>query len=204
MSGSGNSPFDRWTDRDIIDLVAAYPLAWVVSASSGFAATPLPILLETDESGRPASLIGHFAKSNYQVDQVRADPRTLFLFSGPNAYISPELVSTTRNWAPTWNYAIARIVADIAFDETFNDAALDRLVECMEAGRAEPWNKSYLGPRYERMRGAIVAFRAPIVSIEARFKLGQDERAEVFADIANHYDGQDLGEWMHRFNPDRG
>ncbi len=74
----------------------------------------------------------------------------------------------------------------------------------MEKGRPDPWDKAHLGSRYGRMKGAIVAFRAPIVSIEARFKLGQDERAEVFADIASHYDGQDLGEWMNRFNPDRG
>ena len=33
------------------------------------------------------------------------------------------------------------------------------------------------------MKRAIIAFRAPIVSIEAKFKLGQDERDEVYSDI---------------------
>ena len=203
MTKRSASPFDRWTDQDIVDLVAAYPLAWVVSAGVGYAATPLPILLETDDSGRPTSLIGHFAKSNPQVEQIRAEPRILFLFAGPHAYISPELVTTTRNWGPTWNYATARIVADVAFDEALNDDALERLVGKMELGRPNPWDKTELGPRYERMKGAIIAFRAPIVTVEARFKLGQDERDEVFADIVSGFDGQDLGEWMRRFNPDR-
>ena len=203
MTERSVSPFDRWTDRDIVDLVTAYPLAWVVSAGVGYAATPLPILLETDDSGRPTSLIGHFAKSNPQVEQIREEPRILFLFAGPHAYISPELVTTTRNWGPTWNYATARIVADVAFDEALNDEALERLVGKMELGRPNPWDKTELGSRYERMKGAIIAFRAPIVTVEARFKLGQDERDEVFADIVSGFDGQDLGEWMRRFNPDR-
>ena len=204
MSNYAASPFNRWTDQDIIDLAAAYPLAWVVSVAPDFAATPLPILIETNDNGSPVSLLGHFAKSNPQVAQIRAQPRTLFLFSGPHAYISPELVKTTRNWGPTWNYAAVRIVADVRFDEALNDEALERLVATMEEGRRVPWNKLELGPRYERMKQAIIAFRAPIVTVEARFKLGQDERDEVFADIVNGFDGQVLGEWMRRFNRDRG
>ena len=92
------SPFAQWTDRDIVDLIDQFPLAWVVSGKPGFNATPLPILVETDETGRPTCLIGHFAKSNPQVGQIRAEPRTLFLFSGPHGYVSPELVRTTRDW----------------------------------------------------------------------------------------------------------
>ncbi|NUT01388.1 MAG: FMN-binding negative transcriptional regulator [Sphingomonas sp.] len=198
-----NSPFDQWTDRDIVDLVAAFPLAWVVTANPKFTATPLPILLETDGAGHPVSLLGHFAKRNPQVEQIGADARTLFLFSGPHNYISPELVTTTRNWGPTWNYATARIVADVQFDEALNDEALEKLVGKMEKGRREPWTRSELGPRYERMKRAIIAFRAPIVGIEARFKLGQDERDEVFADILGGLHGSDLADWMRRFNAGR-
>ena len=199
---SGGS-FDQWSDQDIADLIAAYPLAWVVTGAPDFAATMLPILLETGADGRPASLLGHFAKSNPQVERIRAEPRTLFLFAGPHGYISPELVTTTRNWGPTWNYAQARIVADVVFDENLNDEALDKLVGKMEGGRADPWTRSELGPRYERMKRAIIAFRAPIVSIEAKFKLGQDERDEIFSDIVSGLGSEDLAEWMRRFNANR-
>lgn len=203
MSDSSVSPFAQWTERDIVDLIAAFPLAWVVSAVPEFRATSLPILLETDESGRPVSLLGHFAKSNPQVEQIRSEPRTLLLFSGPQGYISPELVTTTRNWAPTWNYATARIVSDVRFDEGLNDEALEKLVGTMERGRRDPWTRSELGPRYERMKRAIIAFRAPIVGIEARFKLGQDERDEVFSDIVEGLDGTELADWMRRFDANR-
>lgn len=204
MSDPSLSPFAKWTDRDVVDLVAAYPLAWVVSATPKFTATPLPILLETDASGQPVSLLGHFAKSNPQVEQIRANPTTLFLFSGPQSYVSPGLLTTTRNWGPTWNYATARVVADVGFDEQLNDEALEKLVTKMEYGRREPWTRSELGPRYERMKRAIIAFRAPIIGIEARFKLGQDERDEVFADIISGFAESDLANWMRRFIPNRG
>lgn len=192
--------FDQWSDGDVVDLVASFPLAWVVSSRPDFAATMLPILLEADDAGRPVSLLGHFAKRNPQVERIRADGRTLFLFTGPHGYISPELVTTTRNWGPTWNYAQARIVADVEFDEGLNDEALEKLVGKMEQGRRDPWTRAELGPRYDRMKRAIIAFRAPIVSIEAKFKLGQDERAEVFSDIVSGLEAGDLADWMRRFN----
>jgi transcriptional regulator len=203
LSDPAASPFAQWTDQDIVDLVGAYPLTWVVSSVPEFRATSLPILLETDDSGRPVSLLGHFAKSNPQVEQIRAERRALFLFSGPQGYVSPELITTTRNWAPTWNYATARIAADVQFDEQLNDEALEKLVGRMEMGRRVPWTRAELGPRYERMKRAIIAFRAPIVGIEARFKLGQDERDEVFSDIISGLHGSELADWMRRFNANR-
>jgi transcriptional regulator len=197
------SPFEQWTNQDIVDLIDAYPLAWVVTGKSGFGATPLPILVETDTQGRPVSLLGHFAKRNPQVEQIVEQPRTLFLFSGPHSYVSPELVMTTRDWGPTWNYATAQIIADVEFDEDLNDEALDKLVGRMERGRSQPWTRSELGPRYDRMKRAIIAFRAPIIEIKAGFKLGQDERDEVFADIVDGV-SPDLADWMRRFNSERG
>jgi transcriptional regulator len=199
VSGS----FDSWTDRDIVDLIEQHPFAWLVSCGGRFRATPLPILVELDQSGRPVSLLGHFAKSNPQVDMIRAQPTTLFLFSGPHGYISPELLSS-RDWGPTCNYAVARITAEVGFDAGLNDEVLARLVNKMESGRAKPWNVAELGPRYEQLKKQIIAFRAPIVSTEARFKLGQDESSEVLAEILTGLDDDALKAWMRRFNAARG
>src|SRR5262245_65314266 len=103
------TPFDRVANAELVDLIEAYPLAWVVSnGADGFAATPLPMMVDTDASGALVRLIGHFAKSNPQVADLERSPRALFLFQGPHAYISPSWISD-RTWGPTWNYAVIRI-----------------------------------------------------------------------------------------------
>ena len=197
-----NGPFDNWTDDDVAALIRDHPLAWIVSANGGFAATPLPLLLERDGEGRPTELIGHFARSNPQVTALEAAPRALFLFSGAQGYITPNWLED-RDWAPTWNYSVVRIEAEIAFDEALNDEALDRLVSAMEAGRPRPWTTAELGARYEGMRKRIIAFRARILSFDARFKLGQDERPDVLGQILSGLAGDPLADAMRRFNPGR-
>lgn len=197
-----NGPFDNWTEDDVAALIRDNPLAWIVSATPRFAATPLPLLLERDAAGRPAALIGHFGRSNPQVAALEAAPRALVLFSGPQGYITPNWLQN-RDWAPTWNYAVVRIEAEFAFDEALNDEALERLVRAMETGRSRPWTISELGGRYEAMRRRIIAFRARILSLDARFKLGQDERPEVLSQILSGLEDGALADAMRRFNPER-
>lgn len=197
-----NGPFDNWSDADVVDLIGANPLAWVISGGETFAATPLPILLERDAAGRPVSLLGHFARANPQVARLEAAPRALFLFSGAQGYISPNLLQD-RDWAPTWNYAVVRIEAEVRFDEGLNDEALARLVGVMEAGRLRPWTIAELGRRYDRLKQGIIAFRARITSIDPRFKLGQDERPEVFTQIVSGLADAPLADAMRRFNSGR-
>jgi transcriptional regulator len=194
-----SAPFDRWTDLDIRDLVAAYPLAWIVA---GPVATPMPMLLDLDSAGRPVSLTGHLPRSGPLFQRLQADPRALFLFQGPQGYISPQWTGT-RDWAPTWNFACARIEAEVAFDDGLTASALERVVAHMERGRPEPWTVAELGPRYARLAQAVVGFRAPIRSLSARFKLGQDERDGVLAHILHGLEDENLVAWMTRFNAGR-
>src|SRR5262245_18845074 len=129
------TPFERVSNAELIDLIESYPLAWVVSgAPDSFAATPLPMMVDADAAGAPVRLIGHFAKSNPQVAQLERSPRALFLFQGPHGYISPSWLSN-RTWAPTWNYTVIRIEADVRFLPDRADAVLARLVRKMELGR---------------------------------------------------------------------
>lgn len=196
-----NGPFDNWSDADVVDLIEANPLAWVVSCGGAFAATPLPLLVEKDGRGRPTSLLGHFARANPQVERIRAAPRAWFLFSGAQGYISPNLLED-RDWAPTWNYAVVRIEAEVRFDEALNDEALAKLVAAMEAGRPRPWTVAELGERYDRLKRGIIAFRAHISAIAPRFKLGQDERPEVLSQILAGLEDRALADAMRRFNPE--
>jgi transcriptional regulator len=196
-------PFDAVTPADLTDLVAAYPLAWVVSEGvDGPAATPLPLMARVDSEGRINRLIGHFARSNPQVESLRRSPRALILFQGPQGYMSPSWVAE-RTWAPTWNYTVIRIEADVHFVPELTDLALEELVHQMETQRPHPWSITELGERYQRLRTRIVAFEAQVRRIEPRYKLGQDERPAVLAQLLSHCEDPALAQWMRRMNPGR-
>jgi transcriptional regulator len=176
---------------DIVALIAAHPLAWVVSRD--FDATPLPLLAECDGEGRLVSLFGHYARRNPQVAAFEADPHALILFNGPQGYVSPTLVSNPV-WGATWSYATLRIVADIAFVPHETDLALRQLAAHLEPQGG--WQVDAMGDRYDRMIDHIVAFRATVTSCEAVFKLGQDEADHTFAEIVSGHPNRELSRAM--------
>jgi transcriptional regulator len=196
------SAFDA-EPEDVAELIAAYPLAWVVSGGpADFSATPLPLLGETDAEGRIISLFGHFARSNPQVAALERDPRAAILFHGPHGYISPTLVSNPT-WGPTWNYAVARFEVDIEFlpDETAD--AVWRLAAALENDSPPRWTPAAMGERYDKLIQHIVAFRATVRTATARFKLGQDEQRGTFDEIVEGLGASELADWMTRMARNR-
>ena len=183
---------------DVLALIEAYPLAWVLSGSAGdMAATPLPLLAETDADGQLQFLFGHFARSNPQVAALEANPNATILFMGPNGYIAPRLVSKP-DWGPTWNYAVLRFETRLHFVPEETEASVERLAASLERDQTDPWTPDHMGSRRFELAKRIVAFRAKIVTMHARFKLGQDERPETFDEIVKGLDDAALANWMTR------
>jgi transcriptional regulator len=192
--------FQQRSHEDVVDLIAASPLALMVSTcSEGFHMTPLPMLADTDAEGSLVRLVGHMALRNPQVAVLQRHPRAHFLFLGPHGYVSPALLSD-RTRAPTWNYAVARVEADVHFQPDNNDAALRRLVTRLEDGKPDAWSVEEMGARYEQLAGHVIAFDAEVREVEATFKLGQDERPDVFRDILAGLGSSELTRWMERFD----
>ena len=195
-----NNKFAPRTEADLLCLIAEYPLAWVVSrGATGFGATPLPLLAETDAAGRITALFGHFALANSHVAMLRESPQATILFSGPQGYMSPEPISKPA-WAPTWNYAVAQFDVDIEFVPQENEAALERLVTVMEAERRVPWTVAKMGERYARLLPHIVAFRGHVRTTRGQFKLGQDESPTSLAELLAAERDPALQRWMQDFN----
>lgn len=121
---------------------------------------------------------------------------------GPQGYVSPAQAGR-RDWAPTWNYAQLRIKAKITVDENLTPQAVDSLIYPMERDREQPWSASELGERYDQLMSHILGFRARVVSLKAKFKLGQDEKPEDLRAILSNLAESDLVQWMRRFNNDR-
>jgi acetyl esterase/lipase/predicted FMN-binding regulatory protein PaiB len=206
---SNPSPFQPLSSRDIVDLVAEQPLAWIVSGTAGaLSATPLPVQVECDADGQPVRLIGHFARSNAQWRAFLDNPRATVLLIGPHGYVSPSWFAD-RTRAPTWNYAIAQFEVDIELRDTPEDAdrLLRGLVDDVERPRPGAWHVEEMGERYLRLSTAVVGFHAHIRETRATFKLGQDERDDVFDDILRGlWDTRQhqLAAWMRRFDGGRG
>lgn len=189
---------------DIKALVDAYPLAWIVCGKpSEFAVTPIPVQLRCDDQGQPRMLVGHFARSNPQVKQLRENPDALVLLAGPQAYVSPSWFDD-RSMAPTWNYtSIAFHVSMVLEDDPATiRQRIEDLVTAMEAHHHHPWNIDDMGARYTALASHVVGFHAPIHAVRASFKLGQDERDDVFPDILAGLEAtgeHELVAWMERF-----
>jgi len=170
--------------EDVLTLVREHSFAWVVSAGPGFRATPLPLRPRLDASGKLAGFIGHFARSNPQVEDIRQTGRALMLFLGPHGYISASWMQD-RTQAPTWNYMAAQFECSMTMIDDAEGIAdcLDVLIGSMEEGRPNAWSMSEMGERAARLARGVVGFHADIIASRPVFKLGQDERDDVFADI---------------------
>lgn len=174
---------------DVAALIAAHPLAWIVSnGPDAFVSTPLPLLAECDAEGRVVALFGHFAKRNPQVAALETDPRAAILFQGAQGYVSPRLISKPA-WGPTWNYAVVRFETEVTFVPGETLSAVERLGAHLEGTGPDAWTVAEMGARAAPMLEHIVAFRAQVLSEHATFKLGQDESAQTFEEIvARHSD----------------
>lgn len=195
--------FERFEAADVRDLIAQFPLAWVcTSGGRDFEASLLPLLGEYDASERLTGLLGHMARRNPLFAALTRDPRAVVLLCGPQAYVSPEHAGR-RDWAPTWNYAQLCVEAEIYFEPEETGAAIRRLVQWMERTRERPWQVAELGERYAGLERQVIAFRAKVTKLRARFKLGQDETPATMRSIIDNLPDQAMTQWMLRFNSDR-
>lgn len=200
---SGDS-FQPRSDQDVLRLLREQPFGWLLCGSGAtFRASAIPFRPRLDPAGTLVGLWGHLARSNPQVELLRRDPRAEILILGANGYVSPSWMAD-RTQAPTWNYVSVQFLTNIAFMD--GNAGLERvlrdLIGAMEAGRPKAWNIEDMGERYARLAQRIVAFEASIVEIRPKFKLGQDERRDVFADIMAGLDATEADElrtWMADF-----
>lgn len=199
------SPFDPRSPLDVARLLQAQPLGWIVTGAGEAArASVLPLRPVLDADGRLVRLQGHMARSNPQAAALREDPSALILLLGPHGYVSPSWMAD-RSQAPTWNYASAQFLVETTLvdDAAGLKAHLDDLVGAMEAGRPNAWSVEETGARYESLSRRIVGFDARVVETRARFKLGQDERDDVFADILTGFESEGASEllaWMRDFD----
>jgi transcriptional regulator len=181
------------TRPDVVAVfLAANPLAQLVTMTDeGLVATPMPMLYEPSVDGL-GSLVGHVARANPQWRLATSGVEALAVFTGSNAYISPNWFPSKREHGkvvPTWNYETVHIRgAFVVHDETeWKRALVTRLTDRHESSLAMPWAVADAPPEYiESMLKAIVGVEVQVTSIQAKRKLSQNKPD---ADIAGVVEG---------------
>jgi acetyl esterase len=200
--------FGARSASDISSLIRENPLAWLISGSGGdILATQIPLVADLSPDGAVVRLLGHFARRNPHLGALQHDGRATALFSGPHGYISPSWFRD-RTQAPTWNVTTLKVRLCISVDDRPEcaDAVLARLVEHMERGRPRAWTIADMATRYEQLRRGIVGFYGEVLTVDAKFKLGQNERMDVLVDQMAGLEANgraDLASWVREHNAHR-
>ncbi len=149
-------------------LIDAHPFASLITAAD--AAEPvvshLPLLRDGD-----TGLIGHMARANPHWTRF-ATGRTLAVFHGPHAYVSPRWYAQPQTTVPTWNYAVVHVQGEMQLlDDAASRSALQVLTQ-----RFDP---AFVSDALvvERLQRGIVAFRMAVTRIDAKFKMSQNKGA---------------------------
>jgi len=188
------------------DLIQAYNFGILITHTpTGLIASHLPWTLDPAK-GQYGTLVSHMARANPHAEALQSSDEMLVIFSGPHGYISASWYAE-RDSAPTWNYTTVHCYGRVRVYDTdpANIQHLGTLVEQHEAERPDRWRMHELGRGgMQRRLPNIVVFELPITRLEAKFKLGQDERpqdtAQAITALEQH--GQhDLATLMHQYNP---
>lgn len=200
--------FAARTPQDVHDLLQATPSGWLLGGTGAQAQSlVLPWVPQWGADGGLLALESHLPRGHRLLQTLQAQPEAQLLFLAAQGYVSPSWMRD-RSQAPTWNSARLHVVAQVQVldDADWLRQHLDALVARHEQGRPQAWRVADMGARYELLAQRLVGLRATPLRVEPVFKLGQDERDDVYADILGPLDAEapQLAAWMRRFNPGRG
>mgnify|MGYP000856081882 CR=1 FL=1 len=176
------------TDSDLLDFIINYPLAALVTQANGqLNASHLPFL------ARPGTdfliLASHINRANKIWQQCRPNDEVLLIFTGPDAYISPNFYpSKQRNGkvVPTWNYSAVHVRGKIRFTQepSWLVGFLSELSDHHEQQQKKPWRLNDAPDDYiEKLCKAIVGIEVRVESIEGQMKYSQNKTREDFSGV---------------------
>jgi transcriptional regulator len=131
----------------------------------------VPFLLDADRGPR-GTLLGHVSRANEHADAL-AGARSLVMFTGPHAYVSPTWYET-QPAVPTWNYVVVHVWGRARLlGEPETRQYLRRLAERFEGPggwRLEAQPEEF---QAKRVKG-IVGFELEIDELQGKAKLSQN------------------------------
>lgn len=191
------SPHFHETDLGVLlARMTAHPLALV--AVNGAAA---PLVVHTPVIARQEGdwivLRFHLSAANPVAARLLAGAAATLVFTGPDAYISPDWYGDVPDQVPTWNYLSVEAEGEVtALGPEGAAAFLDDVSAVFEAGLLPkpPWTRAKMKPAaFAAMLTGIRAFEMRPRRLEGITKLGQNKTAEMRAGVIEALDGQPGG-----------
>jgi len=171
--------FEQHDRAQLAELMAAHPLATLVTRSDdGFTADHIPLIYDATQ-GEHGVLRGHVARAN-PLWQAAAGQAVLAVFSGPQTYITPSWYpskTATAKVVPTWNYCVVHAHGPLrAIDDApWLHTLVDSLTRIHEGPRAHPWHVSDAPDDYvQQMLRAIVGIEVAVTALVGKWKVSQN------------------------------
>lgn len=174
------------TDPRVIDaFIRANGFATLVTAGDAYDVTHLPLELVAGADGQ-RTIEGHVSRANAHWRALERGTRTLAIFAGPHAYVSPTWYDHEN--VPTWNYMVVHATGTpgLVTDPGELRDMLTRLSEHYEPAGAPPprFAVEQMTPAlYQSEARGIVGFRLAVDTLEAKFKLSQNRQQRDHAEI---------------------
>ena len=163
-------------------LIRAYPFAALISSgASGLNGTHLPTVLK--DEGVHGVVECHLARANPHWKELAEGREALMIFSGPEAYVSPNWYPSkaeTHKAVPTWNYAVVHAYGtpEIVKDAAWTRRHVSEISDQQERSEPRPWSLAEAPENYvEMMLRGIVGFRFVISRLEGKAKMSQNREA---------------------------
>ena len=168
----------------------------VSHGAAGLVASHIPFLVE--RQGEQLHLLGHLARPNLQVEDLRQGGEVLAIFSGPHAYVSPSWYAAGPS-VPTWNYVDVHAYGTVRLieDEDWLRGLLQHLSDRHEAGSPALWRMQDLPESYLKgMLKGIIGLDIEVTRLEGKYKLSQNrpagDRPRVIAALERRQDADSL------------
>ena len=168
-------------------LVRENPWATFVSyTSTGLVASHYPVVLEETEDS--ISIVSHVGRPDETLHEL-GQHEMLIIIQGPHGYISPGWYENDE-LVPTWNHVTAHLygVPEILSDDE-NFRVLDELVDHFEKRMPNPVTIMLDENTSRRIAKGTVGMRLRVTRFDARLKLSQNKKPEVFERIVEALEG---------------
>lgn len=174
-------PVFKEEDPDaLFGLMTELSVATVVCVGAeGLIASHIPVEIDR-RSGPHGTIRCHFAKPNPQQAAIAEGGEVLFIFQGPQAYVTPAWYPTkaeTGKVVPTLNYAAVHAygVGKVVDDPAKMRRHLSALTDHFETGFEDAWQVSDAPEDYiTRLMKGITVVEVELTRLEGKWKMSQN------------------------------